>query len=708
MAENIFLKPTEFYQRRINPIAQYVEQNSFYLHKMTGMPLEDTKKFVLDGIRSNKFEGQRDPVVTFFERNEHQDREKHQGKLSHCIQSIVKNEEILAPTFTTYLPTSKKKSILVGFIDNNVKIRSKAKKEAQKAQAENKTDLYIMKNNEQDNRKRYNNSMSGAFGAQGSIMSNPTAHSTLTSITRTVSSMGNSSNEKIISGNRHYRNADIVLANVISITSSLDKFELESVMTKYYLHYPTVDEVMSCIYYSSDLYGKDPKAFSKVIDFVKTLDPIERAAFVYTGDLYHLRVHNESFVRSLLLEMSKKITDVQVNEPFKVMKNMDELIVNYGHQACLAECRGIGKDYSKLSEKDLNTVAATCLNIESTVLKYKDLISALFLTRNVPASTAFIPNMVRRTVVLSDTDSTMFSLDEWVNWHRGSIVFDDEAFAFAGSVMFIATQCIAHCLALFSANMNVERDKLFLLAMKPEFVFPVHCQTSVAKHYFASKSVKEGNVFVEMENEIKGVNLKSSAAPKSIIDSSQAKMVEIMDKIFNGQKISLVEELKRVAGIERKITSSLLNGDVEFYKQSKIKAPEAYSRGPMESPYQHHDLWQTVFAPKYNSVEEPIYSVIKVPTIMDNKTGLKNWLDAMRDRELAERMTIWLAKYGKTSLPTMYLSTQYVKSYGIPEEIKSVISVKKIILDLTGTDRMILETLGYFTKDGWLLSEMSY
>lgn len=708
MSENIFLKPVDFYQRRINPIAQYVEQNSFYLHKMTGTSLEQAKQFIINGIKGNKFPNQRDPVVNYFERNENLDREKHKNRLSHCIQSIVKNEEILAPTFTTYLPTSKRKSILVGFIDNNVKIRSKAKKEAHKAQSEGLNDLFIMKNNEQDNRKRYNNSMSGAFGGQGTILSNQTAHSTLTTITRTVSSMGNSSNEKIISGNRHYRNADIVLANLISITSSLDKQEFQEVMTKYNLVYPSITDTMDCIYYSSDLYGKDPKAFKKVIDFVSVLEPIERAAFVYIGDLFHLRKHNETFVMNFLLELSKKVTGVHVEDPIGVLKNMDELIVNYGHQACLTECRGIGKDYSKLSTFDLNTVAATCKNIEQTVIKYKDLISALFLTRNVPASTAFIPNMIRRTVVLSDTDSTMFSLDEWVVWHRGSLVFDDAEFGFAGAVMFIATQCIAHCLALFSANMNVEREKLFLLGMKPEFVFPVHCQTSVAKHYWASILVKEGNVHAKMKDEIKGVNLKNSAAPKSIIDNAQEKMKEILSKIYDGKKISIIAELKRLADIERNITTSLLNGDVEFYKMSKIKTAEAYTKGPKESPYQHHDLWQTVFAPKYGNVEDPIYIVIKVPTILDNKTAVKNWLDSIADRELAERMAKWLIEYNKTSLPTMYLSTQYVKSYGIPEEIKSIISIKRIVLDLTGTDRMVVETLGYYIKDGMLMSEQGY
>lgn len=708
MSENIFLKPAEYYQRQINPFGQYVEQNSFYLAKMSGKPEPECRQFIIDSIRGKKFPGLTDPQVNFFERDDNCDRHKNQATLTQYISGVVQNGEILVPTFTTYVPTSVRKSILVEFIDNNVKIRSKAKKEAFVAKAEGKMDLYTMKNNEQDNRKRYNNSMSGAFAAGGSILNNPTAHSTLTSITRTESSLGNASNEKIIAGNRHYRNADVTLANLISITSSIDQEELDGVIRKYGLKYPSVEDVVECIRYSSDLYWRDIRAFTKIEDYILKLSPVERAGFVYIGDLYHLRVHNEEFVRRFLTDLCRKVKGQTFDDPRAQMKKIDEQVVNYAHLVCFDEVKGIGKDYSKISNEAVSTLLATCLNIIKVIEDHRDFINAIFLTRNIPASTAYIPHMIRRTVVLSDTDSTMFSIDEWVNWFFGGIIFTPEAFAMAGSVMFIATQCIAHTLAIFSANMNVEREKLFLIQMKPEFCFPLHCQTSVAKHYFASISMKEGNAYKENEAEIKGVYLKNSAAPQALVKDSQAKMKEIMVRIQAGEKISIVAELKRVANIERKIKESLLNGQVEFYKQSKIKAPEAYARSAEESPYLHHMFWEQVFLPKYGPVEAPAYSVIKIPTTMENPTSLKNWVASIADDSLRDRLVAWLAKHRKTVLPTIYLSSQYVRSYGIPAEIKSVINVKKVTLDLTMTDRMILETLGYYPKVDWLISEHGY
>lgn len=713
LSNNAFLKPIEFYQREVSPISQYADQMSFYLSKMTGKDIAVCREFIGQGFKTNSFPGLVDPKVTYYQRDEVGDRYKHECSLSRYLQDVNKNQEILAPTFTTYMNTSQKRSLLVEFLDANVARRSKAKKEAFKAKAEKKTELYIIKNNEQTNMKLYNNSMSGAFATKGSVLNNPTAHSTLTSITRTESSLGNASNEKIIAGNRHYRTPDITFDNIISITSSLDKPKILEIMTKYSLHYPTVKDVVDCIQYSSDLYWKDTKAFQKIYDFILALDDIERAGFVYISDLFHLRKHNNLFIKHFLTKLAFK--NFALNEETKSidqysdeMRKFDEHIVNYAHQICMTEVKGLGKDYSKMSVENLKTLCHTCDNIKNTVNSYSDFIDAFFLTKNTPASTAFIPNMIRRAVVLSDTDSTMFSVDEYVTWYFGELVFTDEAFALAGAVMFIATQCIGHVLALFSANMNVERKKLFSMAMKPEFVFPVFAQTSVAKHYYTCIAVQEGNVFQDLEMEIKGVHLKNSASPKSIIKPAHDRMRIILEKIMKGEKISIIEEIKLVADLERHIIKSLGNAEVEYYKQSKIKNHESYSRDKELSPYVYHMLWEDVFAAKYKSIEPPPYGVIKIPTTIENVTALKAWVESIKDRELASRLAEWIGKLNKTSLPTIYISVQYVISHGIPEEIKPIINFKKIVLDLTNVNRMILESLGYCPKSEWMLSELGY
>ena len=695
---NIFLKPAEEYKRQINPIQDYINQSAFYLSKMTGRDLSTCKDYVLSNIKNKETNQAIDPIVNYYERDHNGDKEKTSSTLSQYINAVVKNEEILAPTFTSYLNSTQGTSLLVDFIDNNKSKRTKAKKEAFRAEAAGDKQLFILKDNEQANMKLYNNSMSGAFGNKGSVLCNPTAHSTLTSIIRTVSSLGNASNEKIISGNRHYYNADIVLANLISITSAIDRTSLIDVITKYGLVYPSVDDVVNCIRYSSDLYWTDERAFVKIREFIQSLDEVERAGFVYIGDLYHIRQFNNDVIRMMLGLLTRKDETTQIEEPIATIYKHDEQIVNFAHHICMKEVRGRGKDYEKMPANDLNTLAATVVNIAKVIESYKDFITAMFLTDNIPASTAYIPNMIRRNVVLSDTDSTMFAVDEFVQWYFGELIFNDEAWGLAAGVMFIATQCIAHNLAIFSANINVEKSKLFNLAMKPEFSFPVFAQTSVAKHYFTCVLVREGNVFEKTKAEIKGVHLKNSAAPKQLIKDAHLVMDSILAKVMDNKKISIVDELKNIANVERTITESVLSGKVKFFKHSKIKEMEAYLRSAEQSPYLHHMFWEEVFASKYGSVGVPPYGVIKIPTIVLNITGVKAWLDSIEDEDIKRKLGEWLAKHKKTSFPTIYLSDNHVQSFGVPEEIKPVMNIRKIVLDLTNVNRMTLEALGFFPK----------
>ena len=706
MSQNLFLRPTDFYQRKLSPLLQYVEQNSFYLHKMTSRDLQVCRDHVVSSIKNKQHPDARDPVVSYFERGENGDRHKSESVLSHYISSAVKNNEILAPTFTTYLHPSTNKSILVEFIDNNVKLRGTFKKAAFAAKAAGNTDLFIMRNNDQNNMKLYNNSMSGSFATKGSILNNATAHSTLTSTIRSVSSISNASNEKIIAGNRHYYNSHVTLYNLISITSTLDKEKIRETMTKYNLIYPSVSDVVDCIKYSSELYWRYDPAFQKIYEFILRLDEVERAGFVYTSDLYHIRKFNESFVRQFISELSRKVTDQPIENPVDLLNNADEAVINLAHHICIGEMKGHGKKYEELALNDQHTVAATVLNIENTILKYKDFIETFFLTINVPASTAYIPNMIRRTVVLSDTDSTMFAVDEYITWYFGELRFSNEAFGVAASVMFIATQCMAHALAILSANINAAREKLFTLAMKPEFTFPVFAQTSVAKHYYTCIAVKEANVFEDIEMEIKGVHLKNSAAPKSLIVEAHGKMKEILTTVMKNKKISLIEKINETLELERRIHRSILSSEVMYFKTSKIKNSEAYSKTELESPFQFHTFWNMVFAEKYGQVELPPYSVIKIPTTLVNKTAVKNWLETIPDQAISSRLAEWMVRHRKKDIPTIYISQSYVKAFGIPQEIIPVIDIKRIILDLTNVNRMVLESLGYFVKPEWLISDI--
>lgn len=709
MSNNIFLQDESFYQRDLNPVQQYIEQSAFYISKTKHISFDVAKTQIQELIKNKKFPDMRDPTVQFFERHNYEDRQVTYLPLSQFLRTIDTENLTMAPSMTCYVNAQEKESILSGFTDENVKLRNVAKKEAAKFKALNEMDKLHHYNNEQENKKLYNNSLSGAFSSGGSIVRNPSAHSTLTSTTRTMTSIGNASNERLISGNRHYRDPKITMNNIVVLAFTANKEEIRNTILQYGIKVPTVDDVMECIQFSTEFYWRDRLQMVKIRQFVETLTDEERASVVYTGDLYQLRRLNENFIRNFITELSRKVTDQTFEDPINIIKKTDEMYVNYVHQICMSEVKGINKDYSKISVDKQNIVAGTCKNIVNVLDKYQSFIKTFFLTRNLPPSVAYIRDSIRRSVVLSDTDSTMFSCDEWVLWYYNKdLKFTDEAFAVAGSIMFMATQCIAHSLALYSANLNVERKKLFVASMKPEFVFGVFALTSVGKHYYTNVLVKEGAVYKESELELKGVHIKNSAAPKPIMKDVKNMMETILDTVKDGNKISLEDWLVHCANLEREIKRSVLAGEPTYLGRLNIKAAEAYKVPAEQSNYRHYSFWNEIFAPKYGHAPPPTYAAVKFPTVLSNRKKLAEWISTIQDKELGQRLIVYLERTGRKDLNTIYIAQDQIEAYGIPVEIQNAIDIDSLILEHLKSHRLVLESLGFFCKSDQNLMQMGY
>lgn len=707
MAKNAFLLDVDEYKRSIDPIGDWMRQSALYASKMLNQPYDKCLEH-LRGKLKDKTITPNNPTIVYYQREDNGDKFKRTKPLFSYLQDVIVNKEILAPTFTTYLHPSVKRSLIVDFMDDNVQLRTKFKKMSQAYEASELVSKAKYYNQAQDGAKRDNNACTGGFVAEGVIISNKSAHSTLTSMTRSMSSLSNASNERLIEGNRHYHTPTITLNNLISIVAETDRDQIRESLNHYGLVCPDVDAVISCVRRSSDMYWTDRRHMQVIRDFVERLSPEERASIVYTGDLYHIRVHNPGFVRSLLSELSARGDQSPVDNPEGKIKSTDEAIVNFAHQVCLTIVQGIGKEYSKISYEDRCVVANTCSLIEKTVEKYRNLFKTFFLTKNSPATIATIPFMTRRSVVLSDTDSTMFSVDGWILWYFGKMEFSDEEYAVGGAVSYIATQAIAHLLAIFSANMNVSKKRMFTLAMKPEYVFPVFAQTSVAKHYYTFMKVKEGNVYVKPKFDQKGVHLKDSSVPVNLIEHGSLKMKFILDEIINARKIDLTKAIIEVADLEREIIQSLFRGEVRYLKRIRIKESSSYSKGPEESPYAYYTMWQRCFAPTYGNLAPPPYGAVRIPLDLDRRSKMEPWLESIKGSDAGRALADWVVSRGINGMASMSIPIEHCVSKGVPEELKKAMDVRRIVLALTKAQRNVLESLGFFAKEGRMISDLGY
>jgi hypothetical protein len=710
---NPFYKDLKEYKRDFYPLKHYIHQASYYLSLMTGIDVKIASNWIKTKLKNGEFEKFQDPIVEYLLRGDNFDRELVEQPLSQMLRDVIVNKEILAPSLTTYVNETVEDSLISQSLATRVEDRNVAKRAMFAAEAAET--MATMEGRVEDAKKHHmewffsektqaatkisNNSVSGMNNSAGNPLFNPTGHSTLTSNCRMTAGFGNANNEKLVSGNRHYWSPTVTLANVVAIVSNSNYEEIGKFVRENNFHIPSVDETMQVIDYSAKLYWKDSVQRQKIVDLVEKLNDLQRCAFVYTGDLYHIRKFNEGYVRQFFSRIIRKVEDDLTPRTAKDIKALLEDHVLWAHHICAAEMKGRGKDYKAIEgTKELSILYATAYNVSKTLHDYRDFITTFFMTNNIPASVPRFPDSIRRSAMVSDTDSTIFSAQEWVRWYHGKITFSDEAVALGASVVAFAAQSIDHVLTLYSANAGIAEKKLKLIGMKNEFYFPILVPTRVAKHYFATISIQEGNVKGDFEFEIKGVHLKSSNAPKFINDEAKSIMKHIMMSVIEGKMISMVELLKRVAAMEHRVYESLMKGESDFYRGGQIKTLDSYKGRdtPGQTNYIHYLLWKECFAQKYGDIMEPPYAVIKISTAIDSVAKTAKWLEGMADQELANRLRAFLKKYEKNYFGTFWLPQSYVNQYGLPEEFKDAIDIRHMVADVCKVFYIILETLGYY------------
>ena len=699
MFDNPFIPKADTYQRKITPIQDYIEQAATFLSREKNISFGEAKEYVRKMTMGKEYPGVRFPNIHYLQREENGDRVPRCVSLINYMKDALRNHEIIAPTLTTYLPENVKESILVRYVDGNIKKRSMSKKAMFAARAAKQEITELFEDGKQRNFKLSNNAISGAHASSSNPLFNPTSHSTLTSNCRMTSAFGNANNEKLLSGNRHYHNPNIVLNNIVSITTHTDYIALQSVITKYQIHLPSTEEVMETIQYSSDLYWINPTAIKDIAAYVDKLSPIEKAAFVYTGDLYHLKKYNEMLVQHFVRQLAQKKT-TPVEDALSIMKECPDDIAALAHQICSTEMSGRGKNYAKMTEtpegtESLQHVASTVKHIYDVLQLYQDFIKIFFVSDNVPASVSHFPSSIRRSALTSDTDSTIFTVQDWVLWLNNGRWWGERAVAYGSALVFLASQSIIHILARMSINNGIQKEKMYKIAMKNEYYFPVFIPTSVNKHYFASISCQEGNVYDKLEREVKGVHLKNSNSPKFIIKHANDIMNEIMDTVASGQKLSIMHFIHKVADIERGIYKGVLAGEKQYFRSGVIKRADSYSNEPERSPYFHYMLWKEVFSPKYGDIGETPIDVINISTTLSSPMHLEQYLNTLTDQELAGRFRNFLETYGRKNLNTIQVPVSAISMSGLPEEIVPIINARSIVINLCKIFYLILETIGF-------------
>lgn len=696
MIQDPFLLPIDEYKRDLNPIGDYIEGAAFYLSKIENRDLDECREDVVKLISPTGSRPLFNRKIQYLKYNAEGDREVAVEGLCDYLRDTVKDRDLLTPTLTRFVHPSIKQSFLAEYVKDNIKKRDEYKSVMFKANREGDKLKAAIFDKRQGGRKIANNSISGSYTVPSTPLVSPTFHAVLTSTCRNTSGYANANNEKMIAGNRHYFNEDVVINNITSIVTHFDKELLSSVMQKYQLTYPSTSDVMECIRRGAYKYFRSEYSYSRIEEYVNTLTQLEKAAFTYIGDLYHIRKFNDSFMRQFITEFTET-PYTTVDEPEKIMKSANSIY--YITAVMLMEKDAIGKDIKGLAKDDKDYIKAACIikNVLEVVERYSDFIRVFFTTTNVPAQLSYFPDSLRHVAITSDTDSTIFTTQEWVLWYTDKID-SDKASNIAAFICSFASQTIKHILAVVSANYGIDKDNLFLIEMKNEFKFNPFIATNVSKHYYALTPIREGNVLKEPLLEVKGAHMRSSNIPEEVNIQTVNLMTHILNTTKEDKKIALIPILKEIADAERHIKKEIMFGSPTYCRHGKINTLTSYKNG-VDSPYQYHLFWNEVFAPTYGYMDEPPYQTVVISANLTSMKVIQEWAEGIKDKALVNRLMAYLDKTNKRRIMIFHIPVIIANSKGIPEEILEAANYRFMIKNIHKTYYMLLETLGFYIDD---------
>lgn len=671
-----FIDEIDNYVLDRNILKHYHIQAAKYLSVMKGYDYEKTLELIARYFIPDE-NGFKEKRLAVFEKNKLGDRIRKVYRFREYLNKVEQNNYHLSPSLVAYTHTDEEECVnaigTLSFINDRNFYKNK------RQTVPKGTDDWTAFNEIQNALKIFNNAQSGAMSSGGTPISNKSGHTTLTSTTRCLTSTVNLFNERLITGNRLLLSFDKTMELFVSTLTYTNRELIQKVIRKYKLNYATVEQVMSMVRRCSYYYYNNPKQFALIEEFLTKLTKLDLTILLCSMDIMGLYETNPEFTTKYIkdwLKLPEFPSDVDTLDYGKPANG------DY-YNLCVFK---LGKEFSKGQLHYLNNYH---VEVEE---KYRDFIEAFFKVDIPPSSIYSVRDIVRESVTVSDTDSSVYSLDGLIDKFCES-EYDVRAFT---GVMGYFIRCIAvdqH--GRLSKNMNISKRHNRLLTMKPEYSWSASFVCLLTKHYWSLEVMIEGVLNAEKVLESKGVHIKSSKAPALVREFRDKLMWASLYAVEEGNQLCASELLHNVAELERAVIEDTSNGLPTWLESKTIKDGDSYKDADV-SIYYYHTLWDTVFADKYGGSETLPYRAYKVVLTTDTKTKLNTFLEENEGTALATKLRSFIDSGTRDRLTSLYVPVEIGLEKGIPKEILSIVDYRAIISQNLKSIYVILEALGLF------------
>lgn len=615
--------------------------------------------------------------------------------------------DLISPSGSIYCQHEKKIGATIEMVQRKLKQRKKLKKEMLKAKAVGDTVKELIAYYGQTLIKIGVNSLPGNYGSKYSIFYDKGNYNAITSSGRGLIGYANTCIEHVLGGNFGWFTIDQLVNHVTIHLGTIDHDQVNSVLDAHKLRRVSKDELIKFFKDELMIYHRY-KDLSEVDRLVATLDDTEVQFFWYYQNLRHIIMGNDGIFRPYFEQMFN--LDNVKDDPKSKPEDLFELDGALVTMCNVAFFKYVDPKDPEIQVYDLPKarpdLAVKFVNIAKHVQKQlhrvDDIFNCFIFTKLCVPDVQNRKLMLRNSSVVSDTDSVIFTVKDWVDWYTHDIYkISDGTYHIACCMIYWITLAVAHALKLFSISHGATGEYVKTMAMKNEFLYPTMCLADIKKHYAGVVTVQEGVILSEPSPDIKGVQFKGSDLCKEATKFAEDLIVKDTLLASLNHKIEGRPLINKVMEFEQLVYNDTRNGITRWCEPLSIKDKTGY-KNPLSSNYFYYLAWQEIFAKKYGEILIPSKTIV-VPIAEPTK----EYFDYLHkeDRTIAKNFENFILKYGKAP---SFVAINPI-SNKIPKELIPLVQIRKIVYANTAPCKLFLKQLGIdcgFDKDQLLFTEV--
>lgn len=651
-----------------------------------------------DEIIASKFKDRQIKAIT---KQPNGQREVKYTPLSGYLASC--SNKIISPSGSIYTPAEEKEAFVVGMVKDRVKMRDETKKRMFAAKEVGDKVTADREKLSQATQKIILNSLPGAMGSPWNLFFDKGGYNAITSFARALIAHSYVTAENLLGGNFAWFDEDEAINHLI-LTKKVcpPSEEIFKVMNKYGIFMPSRDNLYEFMHTTIKKYTFAHEHV-RLKKFIQSMTDDHVAFTYYYLNLRHLFWNNNKrdLVKDLLYVNRENVPNY---DPSELKKQCHDLMgVVY---TILAGDIGNIKTSKIVDHKELcNLVIHTAKTLQQKLDQLEELMDVFIYVDAVTPNILTRNRMYRNTVVVSDTDSVIFTSKDWVEWYVGDVdKLVPDSYAIAALATYWLTLINADAMAKFSRDSGATGDNTFVMVMKNEFLYPTFLLYEVKKVYAGMIKVQEGVVLPEAQPDIKGAALRSSNVPKDAREFTENLIVnDILTPCMEGQ-VSSIELIRKVLTFEHSIIADIEKGGISYLSRESVKTPDEYNN-PNSGMALHIRVWNDLFKPDYGELLPPD----KVPMIHTKRPDAEylEWLKG-ENPTVHEKMVALMEEMGK-KFPDRFVLNNRVRS--IPKELIPLLNVREIVFPIMKPIYITLErihvTIGH-KDENVLLSDIYY